>query len=64
MKNNESFNYNELYTIYRALHDSMSLISKEEEFTEEDKEMLINNIRDVAYKVAKKMEALEDEGSC
>lgn len=63
MKNNESFNYDELSTIYRALHDSMTLISKEEDFTEEDKEWLINNIRNVAYKVAKKMEALEDGNS-
>lgn len=63
MKNSESFTYDELHTIYLSLHDSMSIINKTDEFSEEDKEILINNLRDVAHKVMMKMERIEDENS-
>lgn len=63
MKNSESFTYNELHTIYLSLHDSMSIIKKTDEFSEEDKDILINNLRDVAHKVMMKMEKIEDENS-
>lgn len=64
MKNNESFTQKELTIIYHCLNDTMSAISKMDEITEEDKRILRNNIRDVAYKVATKLEAIEDGNSC
>lgn len=63
MKNNESFTLKELYIIYNSLNDSLSVISKIEDIDEEDKRILKNKIRDVAYKVATKIEAIEYENS-
>lgn len=63
MKNSESFTYDELHTIYLSLHDSMSIIKKTDEFSEEDKDILISNLRNVAHKVMLKMERIEDENS-
>lgn len=61
MKNSESFTYDELHTIYLSLHDSMSIIKKDDDFSEEDKDILISNLRNVAHKVMLKMERIEDE---
>lgn len=63
MKTNESFSQKELTIIYHCLNDTMSAISKMDEITEEDKRILRSNIRDVAYKVATKLEAFEDANS-
>lgn len=63
MKNSERFTYEELNTIYYALHDSMSVINKSYDFNDEDKDSLIKNLRDVAHKVMLKMEAIEDGNS-
>lgn len=63
MKNSERFTYEELTTIYHALHDSMSIINKSYDFNEEDKDILIKELRDVAHKVMLKMEAIEDGNS-
>ena len=63
MKNNESFSQKELSIIYHSLNDTMSVISKMDDIPEEDKRILRNNIRDVAYKVATKLEAFEDGNS-
>lgn len=64
MKNNGRFTYNELLTIYHSLQDSMTLINKSYDFDEEDKDVLIKDIRDVAHKVMLKLEAMEDGDSC
>ena len=61
MKNNESFSRKELTIIYHSLNDTLSMISKMEYVSEEDKRILRTNIRDVAYKVATKLEEMEDE---
>jgi hypothetical protein len=63
MKNKGQFTYNELKTIYYALHDSMKIVATTPEFKDEDRRILIGDLRDVAHKVAKKMEAMEDAGS-
>ena len=63
MKNSERFTYDELKTIYYALHDSMSMVNKSEDFNGEVKDLLIKNLRDVAHKVMLKMEAIEDGNS-
>lgn len=64
MKNNESFSRKELTIIYHSLNDTLTMISKMEYVSEEDKRILRNNIRDVAYKVATKLEEMEDEDDC
>lgn len=63
MKNNGRFTYEELNTIYYALQDSMSVINKSYDFSDEDKDILIRNLRDVAHKVMLRMEAIEDGNS-
>lgn len=63
MKNNESFTYDELDTIYHALHDAMTLVSKEDDLTEEERDYIKKDLRDVAHKVALKMEAHENANS-
>ena len=63
MKTNESFTYEELNTIYHALHDAMTLVNKEDDLTREEKEYIKNDLRDVAHKVVLKMEAHEDANS-
>lgn len=63
MKNNESFTRKELTIIYHSLNDTLTMISRMEHTPEEDKRILRDNIRDVAYKVATKLEEMEDENS-
>ena len=61
MKNNESFSKKELTIIYLSLNDTLTMISKMHDTPEEDKRILRDNIRDVAYKVANKLEEMDDE---
>jgi hypothetical protein len=62
--NNGSFSYDELTIIYRSLQDSMSVITNSDEFSTQDKDYLVEQLRNVAHKVMTKMEEIEDAGSC
>lgn len=63
MKNNGRFTYEELRVIYYSLYESMSRITNSDEFNEEDKDILIKDLRDIAHKVMRKMDAIEDGNS-
>ena len=63
MKNKGQFTYEELRIIYYSLYDSISRINYSDEFEEGDKEILIKDLRDIAHKVLRKMDAIEDGNS-
>ena len=63
MKNKGQFTYEELRAIYYSLYESMSRINSSDEFEEEDKDILVKDLRDIAHKVLRKMEAIEDGNS-
>lgn len=60
MKNNGSFNYEELNTLYKGIQTAIYWIYADKESSIEEKEMLCQEYRDILHKIELRREAIED----
>lgn len=60
MRNNGSFNYEELNTLYKGIQTAIMWIYADKEMGIEEKEMLSQEYRDILHKIELRREAIED----
>lgn len=60
MRNNGSFNYEELNTLYKGIQTAIMWIYADKEMALMEKEMLSQEYRDILHKIELRREAIED----
>lgn len=60
MRHNESFNYEELNTLYKGIQTTIYWIYADKESSIEEKEMLVKEYRDILHKIELRREKIED----
>lgn len=60
MRHNESFDYEELNTLYKGIQTAIYWIYADKETSIEEKEMLVKEYRDILHKIELRREKIED----